>query len=134
MTATVPEDFQDLLDVPTGILATNGRSGRPQVSAIWFQWDADAGVVKLSLSDSRQKTKNLQDDPRATLFILDPANPQRSLEIRGDVTIEPDTDFSFATKLGTSKYGVDVHTFDAPGDTRSIVTLTPARVVPTLIG
>jgi PPOX class probable F420-dependent enzyme len=115
------------------VLATNGASGRPQLSAVWFLWDAASGTVQISLNDTRQKMKNLHNDPKATLFILDPANPQRSLEIRGDVEIAPDPDYAFAAKEG-EKYGVNPHTFDGPGDTRSVVTLRPVRVVPTLIG
>ena len=34
MTATIPTDFRDLLDTPTAILATNGSTGRPHVSAV----------------------------------------------------------------------------------------------------
>lgn len=133
MTATVPTDFQDLLRVPTAMLATIGSSGRPQVSALWFLWDEASGTVKISLNDSRQKVKNLRRDPRATLFVLDPADPQRSLEIRADAELEPDADFAFAKRVG-EKYGVELHAFDAPGATRSIVTLRPVRVVATLIG
>jgi PPOX class probable F420-dependent enzyme len=133
MTTTVPSDFEDLLETPTAALATIGPSGRPQVSAVWFLWDSVSGTIQISLNDSRQKVRNLLENPKATLFILDPANPQRSLEIRGDVQLEPDTDYAFAAKE-RQKYGVDPHTFDAPGDTRSIATLRPARIVPTLIG
>jgi hypothetical protein len=34
--------------------------------------------------------------PGATLLIPDPASPYRTLEIRGDVEITPDDDYSFA--------------------------------------
>lgn len=36
-----------------------------------------------------EKTKNLRRDPRVTFFILDPANPFRTLEIRADAVLHP---------------------------------------------
>jgi hypothetical protein len=41
---------------------------------------------------TRQKYKNLLRNPVASLFLLDPANPFRTLEIRADVTLTPDPD------------------------------------------
>ena len=57
------------------------------------------GVIRLSLNSSRQKTKNLQAHPEATLFILDPDNPYRTLEVRARAEVGPDPDYAFATKL-----------------------------------
>ena len=34
--ATIPEAFTDLLDAHVATLATIGRDGRPQLSAVWF--------------------------------------------------------------------------------------------------
>ena len=80
---TVPDSHRDLLDAATAILATNGADGKPQVTAVAFLFDPADQRVKISLNDTRQKVKNLRRDPNATLFILDPANPYRTLEIRG---------------------------------------------------
>ena len=41
-----------------------------------------------SRSTSRATGKAPRSDPKATRFILDPANPQRWLEIRADVALE----------------------------------------------
>ena len=62
---TVPGSHRALLDAPVGILATIGRDGFPQVTALWFLWDQEAGAVRFSLNTSRQKTKNLQHAPEA---------------------------------------------------------------------
>ena len=83
----------DLLDAPTLTLATIGPDGRPQLSQIWFL--AEDGVVKIALNTPRQKVKNLEANPAVTVFILDTANPQKYLEIRGDATLEPDPDYVF---------------------------------------
>jgi PPOX class probable F420-dependent enzyme len=122
-----PESHQDLLSAPVAVLATQGADGFPQVSALWFLYDAD-GVIRLSLNTSRQKTKNLQAHPEATLFILDPANPYRTLEVRARAEVEPDPDYAFATKLGAKYGGVDLRSNDRPGESRVVVTLHPVKV------
>jgi PPOX class probable F420-dependent enzyme len=127
---TIPDEFKDLLDAPTAILATNGPSGRPQVTAVSFLYDAEDGLLKISLNDTRQKTKNLRRDPKATLFIVDPQSPFRTLEIRGDAELRPDPDFSGCARVG-AKYNADFRVHDKPGETRTLVVLHPARVVGT---
>ncbi len=123
-----PESHKDLLRADVAILATIGRSGFPQVTALWFLFDED-GQVKLSLNTTRQKTKNLQAHPECTLFILDRANPQRTLEIRARAEISPDWDYIFAEKLG-KKYGADLRKIDRPGESRVMVILRPVKVNP----
>jgi PPOX class probable F420-dependent enzyme len=121
-----PASHRDLLDGPVAILATNGTDGRPQVTALWFLFDDD-GRLRLSLNTKRQKTKNLLSDPEATLFFVDPANPYRTLEVRGTVEIEPDSDYAFAAQLG-AKYDTDLRAMDGPGQSRVAVTLRPSRI------
>jgi PPOX class probable F420-dependent enzyme len=129
----VPESHRDLLDSYAAILATNGADGRPQVTALVFYRDPDDDLIKISLNDTRQKAKNLRRDPNTTLFIIDPDNPRRTLAIRGRAELTPDRDFAFAAKAG-AKYGIDFRVHDQPGETRSIVTLHPVRIVATDIG
>jgi PPOX class probable F420-dependent enzyme len=124
--APFPESHQGLLASDVAVLATIGRDGYPQVSALWFLLDDD-GAVKLSLNTARQKVKNLREHPECTLFILDRANPYRTLEIRARAELTPDDDYAFAEKLGR-KYGADLRTRDRPGESRVVVTLRPVKV------
>ena len=123
---SVPSTHVDLLDASVAVLATVGPDGRPQVSAVWFL--ADEGVVKFSLNVARQKTKNLASNPAATVFIHDPANPARYLEIRGDATLVPDEDYSFADRVGAKYGGADLRAMDGPDGKRVQVTVSPVRV------
>lgn len=124
---TFPESHQALLHADVAVLATVGQDGYPQVTALWFLFDED-GVIKLSLNNTRQKTKNLQADPHCTLFILDPANPYRTLEVRARAEIKPDADYAFAQKVGAKYGGVDLRSNDRPGETRLVVSLHPVKV------
>lgn len=86
--------------------------------------------MKLSLNTARQRTKNLIARPECTLFILDRANPFRTLEIRARAEIAPDDGYDFADKVGR-KYNTGLRTMDKPGERRVAVTLRPVKVVAT---
>ena len=124
---TIPETHRDLLSTDVAILSTAGADGFPQTTAVWFLAEDD-GTIKLSLNRARQKTKNLERHPRATLFILDRANPMRTLEIRGHIESTPDPDYAFADRVGEKYGGVDMRQMDRPGESRVVVTLRPTKV------
>ena len=50
-----------------GVLVTLKRDGRPQLSNISYA--VTDGVVRISITDGRAKTKNLRRDPRASLYV-----------------------------------------------------------------
>ncbi len=121
----IPPSHRDLLDGQVATLGTVGPDGRPQLSEVWFLADGD--TVRLSLNTARQKTKNLQANPSASLFLLDLAVPYRYLELRGDAEISPDDDYAFADRVG-AKYNANLRDHDQPGQSRVVVTIRPVRV------
>jgi PPOX class probable F420-dependent enzyme len=124
--AELPERYMDLITAPgVAILTTNGTGGFPQTSALIYLYED--GALKLSLNETRQKTKNLKLDAKCTLFFIDPANPFRTLEIRAMARLEPDDGKVFAQRVG-EKYGIDVRKNDNPGEERVVVTLEPVKV------
>lgn len=108
-------------------LATVGADGYPQVSGVWYLLDDD-GIVRMSLNDRRQKTKNLRATPRATLFFLDLANPYHTVEIRADVEIASDADYAFADRVSAKYGGSDLRTMDRPGEQRVVASFNPVKV------
>jgi PPOX class probable F420-dependent enzyme len=123
---TFPDSHKDLLDAQVATLATLGGDGAPQLTEVWFLHDD--GEVKLSLNSGRLKTRNLQQRPQCSLFILDVANPYRYMDVRGHAEIMSDDDYAFATKVGVKYGGADLREHDAPGETRVVVTIRPSRV------
>jgi PPOX class probable F420-dependent enzyme len=121
-----PESHHDLLDADLATLATIGRNGMPQQTAVWFLHEN--GKLKLSLNTSRLKTKNLIQRPQCSLLILDPAVPQRYLEVRGPAELAPDDDYAFARKVGAKYGGADLSEHDGPGESRVIVTIQPTNI------
>ena len=49
-----------------GVLATQMRNGRPQLSHISYAVDHD-GLIKISVTQSRAKTRNVRRDPRVSM-------------------------------------------------------------------
>jgi PPOX class probable F420-dependent enzyme len=123
---SIPESHKDLLSADVAMLATQGHDGYPQVTALWFLFDDD-GQIKLSLNITRQKTKNLRQHPQCTFFVLDRANPFRTLEVRATAEIHPDDDYAFADKIAAKYGGADLRKMDGPGQRRVVVVLHPVK-------
>jgi PPOX class probable F420-dependent enzyme len=126
MSTDFPDSHRDLLDARFATLATLGKDGGPQLTEIWFLFED--GEVKISLNDSRLKTKNLVARPLCSLFILDLANPFRYLDVRGTARIEPDSDYAFADRVGAKYDGADLREHDGQGEQRVVVTIDPSNV------
>lgn len=125
-TTELPVSHLDLLNAPNvAALATTGPDGRPQVTAVWYL--LEDGQLRLTMRTDRQKAKNLQARPAATLFFVDPANTFRTLEVRAHAELDPDDEYAFADRLG-KKYDADLRSFDQAGDCRVMVTLHPIHV------
>jgi PPOX class probable F420-dependent enzyme len=106
-TVTPPESHSDLLDRPLfGHLATVRPDGSPQSSVMWFEWDG--ALLRFTHTKTRQKFRNLADEPRVAMSIHDPEDPYRALEVRGVVVgIEDDPEGEFYIRLA-KRYDLDM--------------------------
>lgn len=121
----IPEDYRDLLETPALIhVATIGPGGEPQSNPVWFDWDGEH--IKFSQTKTRQKYKNVGRDPRIAVSLVDPENPYRYLEIRGQVTkIEEDPDLDFINAMAKKYLGMDEYPYHQPGDERVVLYVRP---------
>ena len=55
-----------------GVLATLKRDGRPQLSNLFYAYDREANLVRISVTADRAKTRNIAADPRVTLHVTSP--------------------------------------------------------------
>jgi PPOX class probable F420-dependent enzyme len=68
MTATPdPRILEFVAENHWGVLATIKGDGRPQLSNVGYAYDPEAGVVRVSVTDDRAKTRNIERDPRVSL-------------------------------------------------------------------
>ena len=121
-----PSTHSELLDLRVASLATIRSDGFPQVTEVWFLHDE--GELKLSLNDSRLKTRNLIARPQCSLLLLDLVEPDRYLEVRGLARAQPDDDYVFADRLAAKYGGVDLRRLDGPGEHRLAITIEPVNV------
>ncbi|MFI9545080.1 PPOX class F420-dependent oxidoreductase [Streptomyces sp. NPDC052016] len=61
-----------LSDGRDGVLVTLKRDGRPQLSNVSHHYHPEEGVVRISVTDDRAKTRNLRRDPRASYHVSSP--------------------------------------------------------------
>ncbi len=80
----VPERYRDILaSRALGHLATVSADRRPQVNPVWFL--SDGRHVYLSVKADTAKLRNLRATPYVAMSVVDPANPGRYVEVRGEV-------------------------------------------------
>jgi PPOX class probable F420-dependent enzyme len=124
-TSVIPESHADLLEQPVlAHVATVGPHGEPQNNPVWFGWDGEN--LTFSQTTGRQKYRNVQDEPRVALSIVDASNPFRYLEIRGTVErIDPDPGNAFINSMAKKYMGEDIYPWHRPGDERVVLVVRP---------
>ena len=123
----LPASHADLLERPTfAHLETVAPDGSPHTSVMWFVWDGE--VLRFTHTSTRQKYKNIAQEPRIAISIADPDDPYRSLEVRGVVEkIEPDDEVASFYQSLQKRYGESYEIKDAYK--RVIITARPTSYV-----
>ena len=76
--------FEDLISNSTmTILSTVSPNKFPHSTVVWF--DFDGMYFRINTMKGFQKEKNITQIPLVNLFIYNPLDPYRSIEIRGEV-------------------------------------------------
>lgn len=84
MTAEIPETHEALLTGPIpATIATLMPDGQPQLTIVWL--DYDGTHLLFTTARGRQKEKNLEARPQATVMVLDPQDAYHWIEVRGQV-------------------------------------------------
>ncbi len=124
----VGESHRDLLRTPlTATLTTLDGDNRPQSTAVWYLVDSD-GQLKGSITSDRQKFKNLRRNPNCDLFIIDPGNPFRTLEVRAEAELVADPDKGTVRKFA-NVYKVDESMLVRDEEDRYTIIYRPRKVV-----
>ncbi|MBV8495064.1 MAG: PPOX class F420-dependent oxidoreductase [Alphaproteobacteria bacterium] len=124
--AVIPENFHDLLEQKKAFanLATIMRDGSPQVTPVWF--DYTGGMIRVNTAKGRVKARNLREGAPVALSILDPDNPYRYIQIRGQVKRVSEQGASEHIDSLAKKYlGKDKYPFGQPGEVRVMYEIEP---------
>jgi PPOX class probable F420-dependent enzyme len=100
------------------VLATINPDGSPQTSVVWV--GRDAGDVLFSTVAGRVKHRNVQRDPRVSITVIDSADPENYVELRGRASVTPDVGRRVDTELSWKYDGKDPAP-DRPGAVRVVV-------------
>ena len=121
----VPPSHRDLLSRPLfAHLATVRPDGVPLVNPMWFLWDEEQAVIKLTHTKRRSNYMYFQSQPQVALAISDPDDPYRYLQVRGLVeAIENDPTGGFHEVLQLRYRGKVGEVSDR--EDRVIVTIRP---------
>ena len=120
-----PETHAGLLERPLfAHLATVRADGAPQVNPMWFEWDPQTCVIRMTHTKTRHNFRYIESEPRVALSITDPDDPYRYLQVRGVVErIDDDPTGGFYQRLQRRYRGYTSEVKDR--DVRVILTIRP---------
>ena len=107
------------------ILATINPDGSPQTSVLWV--GRDGHDLLFSTVAGRVKHRNMERDPRVSVTVLDSADPENYVELRGRVSMTPDVGRALDTQLSWKYDGRDPGE-DRPGAVRVVVRMVVKKV------
>ncbi len=125
----VPHDVLALFDgqVRLGHMSTLRPDGHMSVVPVGVL--IHDGKLKISSPTRTRKIRNLRHDPHIAVCIMDPANPQRYVMIRGTALLADDTDRSFVNLVSRISLGVDEYPYESRNVARTVITIRPERFV-----
>jgi PPOX class probable F420-dependent enzyme len=90
-TSPLPSELEAFLAQPNpSVIATLTPEGEPHSAATWYLWDD--GRVLVNMDESRRRLRNMRQDPRVSLTVLDKDVWYRQLTLRGRVADIADDD------------------------------------------
>src|SRR3974390_38196 len=106
------------------VLATVNADGSPQTSVVWV--GRGGGDLLFSTVEGRFKHRNMLRDPRVSVTVIDSADPENYVELRGRVSMTPDEGRQLDTQLSWKYDGKDPGE-DRPGAIRVVVRMAVDR-------
>jgi PPOX class probable F420-dependent enzyme len=128
-TAAIPEKFLPILTTKTPLahLATVMPDGTPQVTPVWFLYEAGRFIV--NTARGRVKDKNVSTNSHVALSIVDPDNPYSHIAVRGTIARSTEEGADANIDALTKKYlGKDQYPFRRPGEVRVLYEIVPTSV------
>jgi PPOX class probable F420-dependent enzyme len=125
----IPQTHLDLFTAKKAYasLATVMPDGSPQVTPVWF--DYEGGKVRVNTARGRVKDRNMTQNARVALMIMEPENPYRYVQVRGKVVeiTEQGAD-AHIDSLAKKYLGVDKYPMRREGEVRVMYTIEPTSV------
>jgi PPOX class probable F420-dependent enzyme len=126
---TVPDKFLPILTQKKAFahLATTMPDGSPQVTPVWFLYKDGKFIV--NTARGRVKDRNMSQNSRVALSVLDPDNPYSHIAVRGKVVRVTEDGADASIDALAQKYlGKDKYPLRRPGEVRVIYEIEPTSV------
>ena len=130
MGVLIPDTHANLVSWDTksfAHVATVGPEGEPHSSPVWFEWDGTHLIF--TIDERSQRTRNLRRTPKVAVSVIDPDDPYRYLEFRGQVqSIEADPDDVILNRLSEKYLDVDVYPWEKAWKMLIVVRVLPNKL------
>jgi PPOX class probable F420-dependent enzyme len=127
-----PESHQDLLEDSKrafAFLGTIMADGSPQVTPMWFNTDGEH--ILINTARGRVKDRNMRLRSAVALAIVDPQNPYRYVQVRGNVIHFTEEGADEHINALCAKYtGQKVFPWKKPGEVRVRYIIQPKAFSP----
>ncbi len=123
------DKYRDLLTEKKAFasLATVMPDGSPQVTPVWF--DYHDGKIRVNTARGRVKDRNMTENAKVAIAILDPENPYRYVQVRGTIAkISEEGADAHIDSLAKKYMGVDSYPMRRPGEVRVIYEIEVGSV------
>jgi PPOX class probable F420-dependent enzyme len=108
-----------------GVVTTLREDGSPHSTVVWV--DEQDGKVIFNTAYPRAKPRELENDPRASVAVIDPSDEYKWLAVSGPVTLSTDGANEDIDRL-SRKYTGNDYQWHQEGETRVTATLVPDKV------
>ena len=109
-----------------GTVTTLREDGSPHSTIVWV--DVDEGKVSFNTARGRAKSVHLEQDPRASLLVVDPSDSHKWVSVSGHAELTEEGADAQIDKLAKKYIGEDTYPWRTPEETRVKVLIDAEQV------
>ncbi|MDB2223834.1 PPOX class F420-dependent oxidoreductase [Halorubrum ezzemoulense] len=127
----IPESHVDILEAESyAHFATVGPDGLPHVTPVWVDHE-DREYVLVNTARGRQKERNVRENPKVGVSVLDPDDPYRYVSVRGEAKLTEEGAREHIDELARRYFGVDEYPHHDEEEGARVIVKIPAENVAT---
>ena len=108
-------------------IATINTDGSPQLTPVWGNYTDNH--ILINTAEGRIKHRNVKNDPRVAVSVVEHDNPLNMTTIKGKVIeIIPDYDYLHANELPKQYMGISEYPFKRENEKRIIFKIKPEKI------
>jgi PPOX class probable F420-dependent enzyme len=109
-----------------GTVTTLRADGSPHSTIVWV--DVEDGKVSFNTARGRAKSENLEQDPRASVLVVDPNDSYKWVSVSGPAQLTEEGADAQIDKLAKKYMGAEAYPWRKPDETRVKVVIEPQQV------